>query len=76
MSNILTLDEMHNMNIDDIVGLYRNGYIIEENLNEKNSNDTNLDNLNPKIVSADVSISTGSLFLLGAAILLYMYIKR
>jgi hypothetical protein len=66
MSNILTLKEMHNMSIDEIVDLYRNGYAIEENVN----------NLEPKIVSADVSISTGSLFLVGAAILAYMFLIR
>lgn len=57
---------MHNMSIDEIVDLYRNGYAIEENVN----------NLEPKIVSADVSISTGSLFLVGAAILAYMFLIR
>ena len=66
MSNTLTLEEMHNMNIDEIVNLYRNGYTIEENIN----------NLEPKIVSADVSISTGSLFLIGAGILAYVFLIR
>ena len=66
MSNTLTLEEMHNMNIDEIVNLYRNGYTIEENVN----------NLEPKIVSADVSISTGSLFLIGAGILAYVFLIR
>lgn len=66
MSNILTLEEMHNMSIDEIVNLYRNGYAIEENVN----------NLDSKIVSADVSISTGSLFLVGAGILAYMFLIR
>jgi transposase len=66
MSNILTLEEMHNMSIDEIVNLYRNGYTIEENVNY----------LEPKIVSADVSISTGSLLLVGAGILAYMFLIR
>jgi hypothetical protein len=71
MSNILTLNEMQNMNIEEIVDLYRNGYSIEENINERNVN-----NLEPKIVSADVSVSTGSLFLIGAAVLVYMFLIR
>jgi hypothetical protein len=71
MSNIITLEEMHNMNIDEIVGLYRNGYTIDENINDKN-----ISNLEPKIVSADVSISTGSLFLIGAGILAYVLLTR
>jgi hypothetical protein len=66
MSDILTLEEMHNMNIDEIVNLYRNGYAIEENVN----------NLEPKIVSADVSISSGSLLLIGAGILAYVFLIR
>jgi hypothetical protein len=66
MSNILTLEEMHNMNIDEIVNLYRNGYTIEENVNT----------LEPKIVSADVSISTGSLFIVGIGILAYVFLIR
>lgn len=66
MNNILTLEEMRNMNIDDIIGLYRNGYTIEENVN----------NLEPKIVSADISISTGSLFLLGVGVLAYIFLIR
>lgn len=71
MNNVLTLNEMQNMNIDDIVGLYRNGYSIEENINERN-----ISNLEPKIVSTDVSVSTGSLFLIGAAVLVYMFIIK
>ena len=71
MSNIITLEEMHNMNIDEIVNLYRNGYTIEENINDKN-----IGNLEPKIVSADVSISTSSLFIVGAGILAYMFLIR
>jgi hypothetical protein len=71
MSNILTLEQMHNMNIDEIVNLYRNGYTIEENINDKNIN-----NLDPKIVSADVSISSGSLLLIGAGILAYVLFIR
>lgn len=66
MSNILALEEMRNMNIDEIVNLYRSGYTIEGNVN----------NLEPKIVSADVSISTGSLFLIGAGILAYVFLIR
>jgi hypothetical protein len=71
MSNILTLNEMQNMNIEEIVGLYRNGYSIEENINERN-----VSNLEPKIVSADISVSTGSLFLIGAAVLAYIFLIR
>jgi hypothetical protein len=71
MTNIITLEEMHNMNIDEIVNLYRNGYTIEENINDKN-----IGNLEPKIVSADVSISTSSLFIVGAGILAYMFLIR
>ncbi len=63
---ILTLDNMRNMSIDEIVNLYRNGYTIEENVN----------NLEPKIVSADVTISTGSLLLIGIGVLAYLYITR
>jgi len=59
------------MNIDEIVNLYRNGYTIEENINDKN-----IGNLEPKIVSADVSISTSSLFIVGAGILAYMFLIR
>jgi hypothetical protein len=66
MDKIITLEEMRNMNIDDIISLYRNGYTIEENVN----------NLEPKIVSADVSISTSSLFIVGAGILAYMFLIR
>lgn len=66
MSNVLTLDEMRNMNIDDIIALYRNGYKIEENVN----------NLEHRMVSTDVSVSTSSLFLIGAAVLIYMFIRR
>jgi hypothetical protein len=63
---------MQNMNIDEIVSLYRNGYTIEENINEKNISD-----LDQKIVSADVSVSTSSLLLIGAVVLVYyMLIKR
>lgn len=66
MDKVLTLEEMHNMNIDNIIDLYRNGYTIEENVN----------NLEPKIVSADISVSTGSLFLIGAAALVYLVFLR
>jgi hypothetical protein len=71
MNKVLTLNEMQNMNIDEITGLYRDGYTIEENINEKN-----MENLDPKIVSADVSISTGSLFVLGAAALIYIFVIK
>lgn len=71
MSNILTLEQMHIMNIDEIVNLYRNGYTIEENITDKNIN-----NLDPKIVSADVSISSGSILLIGAGILAYILLIR
>lgn len=66
MNKVITLDEMRNMPIDSIVAMYRDGYTIEENIN----------NLDTKIVSADVSISTGSLLIIGAGILAYMYIIR
>ena len=66
MNNILTLEEMHNMSIDKIVDLYRNGYTIEENVG----------NLEPKIVSADVSISSGSILLIGAGILAYILLIK
>jgi hypothetical protein len=71
MNNVITLNEMQSMNIDDIIDLYRNGYTIEENVNEKNISD-----LDPKIVSADISVSTGSLFLIGAAVLIYVLLRR
>jgi hypothetical protein len=71
MNKVLTLNEMQNMNIDEITGLYRDGYTIEENINEQN-----MENLDPKIVSADVSISTGSLFVLGAAALIYIFVIK
>lgn len=66
MNNILTLDKMRNMHIDDIITLYQNGYTIEENVN----------NLEHRIVSTDVSVSTGSLFLIGTAVLVYILIRR
>lgn len=66
MNKVLNLAEMQNMSIDNIVALYREGYIIEENVN----------NLNPKIVSADVSVSTGSLLLIGLGIMAYIYLKK
>ncbi len=66
MSKALTLDEMRNMPIDSIVAMYRDGYTIGENVN----------NLDSKIVSADVSISTGSLLIVGVGILAYMYIIK
>lgn len=71
MSNVLTLNEMQNMSTDEIVSLYRSGYTIEDS-----NSDKNIGNLDPKIVSADISVSTGSLFLVGAAVLIYMLIKR
>lgn len=66
MNKILKLDEMKNMSIDDIVIMYRDGYIIEENV----------DSMNPKIVSADISVSTGSLLLIGLGIMAYLYLKK
>ena len=71
MSKLITLEQMQNMPIDNIVNMYRDGYTIDENVNNLNA-----DNLNQKIVSADISISTGSLLLVGAGLLLYMYLKR
>ena len=67
MSNVLSLEEMKNMSIDDIVNLYRDGYTIEENIN----------NLGPEIVSAQgITVSTGSLLLIGLGVLAYMFIKK
>ena len=71
MSKLLTLEQMQNMSIDNIINMYRDGYTIDEN-----ANIPNIDNLNHKIVSADISIGTGSLLLIGAGLLLYMYIRR
>ena len=69
MNGILTLDNMRNMNIDEIVNLYRNGYTIDENIN--------INNLDPKIVSAQgITISTGALLLIGAGVLAYILIIR
>ena len=70
MNNVLTIDEMKNMSIDNIVNLYRYGYTIEENtINSMN-------NLDQKIVSADVMVSTGSLLLIGLGIFAYIYLKK
>lgn len=66
MSKVLNLAEMQNMSIDNIVALYRDGYTIEENVN----------NLDPKIVSADIAVSTGSLLLIGLGIMAYIYLKK
>lgn len=67
MSNVLSLEEMKNMSIDDIVNLYRDGYMIEENVNS----------LGPEIVSAQgVTVSTGSLLLIGLGVLAYIFIKK
>lgn len=71
MSKVITLEQMQNMSIDNIVNMYRDGYAIDENVNGPN-----IDSLNHKIVSADISISTGSLLLVGAGLLLYMYLRR
>ena len=71
MSKVITLEQMQNMPIDNIVSMYRDGYTIDENANH-----SNIDSLNPKIVSADISISTGSLLLVGAGLLIYMYLRR
>ena len=71
MSRVITLEQMQNMPIDNIVNMYRDGYTIDENVNNQNT-----DSLNPKIVSAGISISTGSLLLVGAGLLLYMYLRR
>ena len=67
MGEVLALDNMRNMNIDEIVNLYRNGYTIEENVNS----------LKPEIVSAQgVTISTGALLLIGAGVLAYIIVSR
>lgn len=67
MSKVLSPEEMKNMSIDDIVNLYRNGYMIEENVN----------NLVPEIVSEQgITVSTGSLLLIGLGVLAYMFIKK
>ena len=70
MNNVLTIDEMKNMSIDNIANLYRHGYTIEENT----INSTN--DLDQKIVSADVMVSTGSLLLIGLGIFAYIYLKK
>ncbi len=68
MIKLLMIDEMKNMSIEDIISMYRNGYTIEENV----------DNLNQKIISAQdgVTVSTGSLLLIGIGILAYFYLKK
>lgn len=67
MSTVLSLEEMKNMSIDDIVNLYRDGYMIEENVS----------NLGPEIVSAQgITVSTGSLLLVGLGVLAYMFIRK
>jgi len=68
MNNVLTINEMKNMSIDEIVNMYRNGYKVEENVT----------NLNPKIVSAQdgIAVSTGAMLLIGLGIVAYMYLKK
>jgi len=67
MNKVLNLAEMQHMSIDDIVALYRDGYVIEENVIS----------LNSEIISTQgVTISTGALLLVGTGILAYMIIKK
>lgn len=68
MVNLLTIDQMRNMPIDDIISMYRNGYMIEENLND----------LNPKIesVQGGITVSTGAILLIGIGVFAYIYLKK
>ena len=61
---IIKLELMRNMSIDQIVDLYKNGYKIEHT--------------SPTIVTTQggISISAGSLLLIGIGILAYLYIKK
>ncbi len=64
---IIKLESMENMSIDYIVDLYKNGYRVEENVN----------NLSPNIVTAQgVSVSTGAIFLIGLGIFAYLVYKK
>jgi len=74
MSKVLTINEMQNMSIDNIISMYRDGYTIGEN----ESNIVEENNLSPKIVSAQdgVSVSTGAILIIGIGILAFLYLKR
>lgn len=60
---ILMLESMKDMSVDDIVELYRDGYIIEDS--------------SPTIVTAQegISISTGALLLIVGSIGLIWYLR-
>ena len=74
MSKVLTINEMQNMSIDNIISMYRDGYTIGEN----ESNIVEENNLSPKIVSAQdgISVSTGAILIIGIGILAFLYLKR
>lgn len=64
---IIKLESMENMSIDYIVGLYKNGYRVEENVS----------NLSYNIVTAQgISVSTGALFLIGLGVVAYIIYKK
>ena len=60
----IKLESMKGMSIDQIVELYKNGYRIEDASSE------------PKIMTQDVTVSTGSLFLIGLGLVAYLILKK
>lgn len=63
MSNIITLDNIKNMNIDEIVNLYRQGYILED------TDSTYVDNQVPDgIEHTDTITHADILLILGVSI--------
>lgn len=62
----IKLDSMKDMSIDQIVELYKNGYRIEE-MSQTSTIAT---------ASSDITVSSGAIFLIGAAVLIYMLLKR
>lgn len=66
MPNIIALDNIKDMNIDEIVNLYRQGYILE------NTDNTHADNLlvpdNDHITHEDTITHTDILLMLGVSL--------
>jgi hypothetical protein len=67
----IKLESMRHMSIDQIVELYKNGFTIE-NMYQASQNHAST------IVAAtnDVTVSSDVIFLIGAGILVYMFIKK
>jgi len=63
----IKLESMKDMSIDQIVELYKNGYRIEE-MSQTSQTST--------IKTADITVSSGAIFLIGAGILAYIILKR